>query len=231
MLAPMKRNLLQEIGLADEVGITAHTAEHLKDVFDLPKKLRRTRILDVGSGLSDFVAWLRARGAEAYGLDLTYGAGMDWAIAHSLERAAEDVEKEPQALTFTQDMAARFRASVASDPSIYVAGSAIDLPFRSSSFDLVLSSLGIFGTLDHDYALLEAGFNEAVRVLRPRGMLQLSPVFYRARQPAERACESNQRKLIAALKSNRRYRVEDRVLGFNAGIGEIVGRLTVTKLA
>ena len=82
----------------------------------------------------------------------------------------------------------------------------------------------------HDYALLEAGFGEAIRVLRPRGVLQLSPVFYRARQPAERACEVNQRRLIAGLKSNRRFQVSDRILGFNAGIGEIVGRLTVTKL-
>ena len=226
----MQRDRQQEIALADEVGITAHKADHLKDVFDLPRKLRRARVLDIGSGLSDFVSWLRSKGAEAYGLDLTYGAGMDWAVEHSLKRAAADIDKEPEALNFTRQMADRFRAALAADPSMYVAGSALDLPFRSGSFDLVTSSLGIFGTLDHDYGLLETGFNEAVRVLRPRGVLQLSPVFYRARQPAERACEANQRRLIATLKSNGRFRVEDRILGFNAGIQEIVGRLVVTKL-
>ena len=226
----MQRDRQQEIALADEVGITAHKADHLKDVFDLPRKLRRARVLDIGSGLSDFTYWLRGKGAEAYGLDLTYGSGMDWAVQHSIEQAAKDIDKEPAALTFTREMAERFRTGLAAEPSMYIAGSALDLPFRSGSFDLVTSSLGIFGTLDHDYALLETGFHEAIRVLRPRGVLQLSPVFYRARQPAERACEANQRRLIATLKGNQRFKAEDRVLGFNAGIGEIVGRLVVTKL-
>ena len=226
----MKRDLLQEISLADEVGITAHKADHLRDVFDLPKKLRRARVLDIGSGLSDFAFWLRSKGADAYGLDLTYGAGMDWAIEHSLKQAAGDIEMEPEALSFTQQMADRFRASLAARPAMYIAGSALDLPFKTGSFDLVTSSLGIFGTLDHEYSLLEAGFTEATRVLRPRGVLQLSPVIYRARQPAERACEVNQRRLIETLKHNPRFQVTDRILGFNAGIGEIVGRLVVTKL-
>jgi SAM-dependent methyltransferase len=224
------RNRTLEIGLAREVGITAHEAGHLRDVFDLPKKLRRARVLDIGSGLSDFPAWLRARGAEAYALDLTYGHGMEWVLADSIERAAEDVDKEPEALTFTQKMAERFRASLAAMPSMYIAASALDLPFKSGSFDLVISSLGIFGTLDHDYALLEAGLNEALRVLRRGGKLQLSPVFYRAVKPAEHACEINQRRIIDALRKNNRLQVSDKILGFNAGIAEIVGRLIVTKL-
>ncbi|MPZ48363.1 MAG: methyltransferase domain-containing protein [Dehalococcoidia bacterium] len=219
-----------EISLAAEVGITAHEAGHLRGVFELPKKLRNARVLDIGTGLSDFPAWLRARGAEAYGLDLTYGRGMDWVINDSIQRAAEDVYKEPEALTFTQQMADRFRASLAPAPAIYVAASALDLPFKNGSFDLVTSSLGIFGTLDHDYEMLQTGFNEALRVLRRGGKLQLSPVFYRAVKPAERACEVNQRRLIAGLKKNNRLQVSDRILGFNAGIGEIVGRLIVTKL-
>jgi ubiquinone/menaquinone biosynthesis C-methylase UbiE len=216
--------------LAREVGITAHESDHLRDVFELPKKLRRVKVLDIGTGLSDFPAWLCARGADAFGLDLTYARGMAWVIADSLERAAADVDKEPEALAFTERMAARFRASLSATPSIYIAGSALDLPFRSGSFDLVTSSLGIFGTLDHDYALLETGFNEALRVVRRGGKVQLSPVFYRAVKPAERACEVNQRRLIEALKRNNRLQVSDKILGFNAGIAEIVGRLIVTKL-
>jgi len=224
------RNRPLEIELAREVGITAHEAAHLRDVFDLPKKLRRVKVLDIGSGLSDFPAWLRARGADVYALDLTYGNGMDWVVADSIERAAADVDREPEALVFTEKMAERFRASLAATPSMYIAASALDLPFKSGSFDLITSSLGIFGTLDHDYALLETGFNEALRVLRRGGKLQISPVFYRAVKPAEHACEVNQRRLIEALRKNNRLQVADKVLGFNAGIAEIVGRLIVTKL-
>lgn len=99
-------------------------------------------VLEIGFGAgTDFIQWLRA-GAVATGIDLT-------------EEALANLQQRIKIYGLPQ-------------PRQLVVGSAEDLPFPTSSFDLVYS----FGVLHH-CADTPRALREAVRVLRPGGELKI----------------------------------------------------------
>lgn len=119
------------------------------------------KILDVCTGVSDFVAKLLKKGADAYALDLGY-ENMGEFLRGVSQRGGWPINSS-------------FADSLRQNPERYIAGSAHKLPFDSNSFDAVTSHYGIFGVMDLDKDLLEQSVNEAVRVLKPNGILKIGP--------------------------------------------------------
>jgi len=103
-------------------------------------------------------------------LDIGCGAGMDTLIAAQMVRPAGSVT----GIDMTPEMAAKARRSITEmglDTVTIVDGSAEQLPFSDTSFDVVISNGVIDLIPDKD-----AVFSEIVRVLRPGGRIQLADV-------------------------------------------------------
>ena len=103
-------------------------------------------------------------------LDVGCGAGMDTLIAAQMVGPTGSVT----GIDMTPEMAAKARRSVTVmglETVTIVEGSAEQLPFPDSSFDVVISNGVIDLIPDKD-----AVFSEIVRVLRPGGRIQLADV-------------------------------------------------------
>ena len=103
-------------------------------------------------------------------LDVGCGAGMDTLIAAQMVGPTGSVT----GIDMTPEMAAKARRSVTVmglETVTIVEGSAKQLPFPDSSFDVVISNGVIDLIPDKD-----AVFSEIVRVLRPGGRIQLADV-------------------------------------------------------
>ena len=103
-------------------------------------------------------------------LDVGCGAGTDTLIAAQMVGPTGSVT----GIDMTPEMAAKARRSVAEmglETVTIVEGSAEQLPFADSSFDVVISNGVIDLIPDKD-----AVFSEIVRVLRPGGRIQLADV-------------------------------------------------------
>jgi MPBQ/MSBQ methyltransferase len=134
--------------LDDHVG--THHARALLD-YVVTRRPDARRVLDVGSGYGSFVLLARSAGFEARGVEPA-----DFELGRARRRLARERPDD--------------------DPDeVYVRGSALELPFETSSFDV----LTLWNVLEHvpDYrrALLEA-----TRVLRPGGGLFLIAPNYAA---------------------------------------------------
>jgi SAM-dependent methyltransferase len=198
--------------------------------YSLPGPLDGLRVLDVCAGMSDSVYRLRQAGAEAYGVDTCYADLDDMLARHrqGFEVTARNVfAVEPDSQrgrdlyrSFTEGFVAGLNGST------YVAASATALPFPDAHFDLVLSFNGIFGTLDFAPALLRQALQEALRVLRPGGSVQLLP-FQQGPvlNDVERA---NQLSAIPELAARPGIEVHHEVARSEPGMGG-VRRLTITK--
>jgi len=154
---------LQYEGIFDEERIERHIREYvdvhnsLAFVQDLiAEGYGGKRLLDIGSGYGSNVLAARQAGIDAIGIDI-----------------------EPFEVEFARN---RLRAERPDDSAeeVYILGSGLTLPFEDQTFDLVT----IMNVLEHvhDYRKL---LHEAVRVLRPGGMLYaLCPNYAAFRQEA-----------------------------------------------
>ncbi|QCC78667.1 class I SAM-dependent methyltransferase [Nocardioides daphniae] len=104
--------------------------------------LRGRRVLEVGSGAGQCSRWVTQQGGTGIGIDLSLRQ-----LQHARRIDAETGVRVPSAL-----------------------GTATQLPFRDSSFDVVFSS---FGALQF-VADLDAAVTETARVLRPGGRFAFS---------------------------------------------------------
>jgi SAM-dependent methyltransferase len=153
--------------LAHECPVSGNDSNRLVEFHGLvgPKGIypwqsyRDKKMLDVCAGLSDFTAKLLQSGADAYAIDLGY-ADIEELYLRSGNRPA-----------------GMFRRSFFQDRRRYVAGSSHNLPFESDSFDAVTSYYGLFGVLDDDFNLAMQSIDEAIRVLKPGGILSVGPLM------------------------------------------------------
>lgn len=120
---------------------------------------KNKKVLDVCGGVSDFTARLLQNGADAYALDYGYDD-----IGELYIRSGN----RPAGL---------FPRSIELNKERYVSGSAHNLPFDSETFDAVTSYYGIFGVIDDDLDLARDSIDEAIRVLRPEGILSVGPLM------------------------------------------------------
>ena len=172
--------------------------------------LRGKKILDIGSGVNDFVAKLVAKGADAYGLDYRY-----------LEK--EKLIAENPSNPF-------FITSLKHNPDRYIGGLAHKLPFESETFDAVTSLDTIFGVTDKDLNLLMLNIEEGIRVLKPNGLFRFGPYQYRELTNIQRA---NQERVVGILKSRSDIDVFPKLPELLPRIRliEEIGLLTIQKAA
>ena len=112
-------------------------------------------------------------------LDVGCGAGVDALIAayHSGSTGRVD------GLEFSADMLARAKANAAEaecDTVVFTEGSAEKLPYSDGAFDLLISN-GVFNLVLRKRQALE----EAYRVLRPGGMLQIADQILEVDEPPQ----------------------------------------------
>ncbi len=181
---PMSEGRLKD--LADRMPVTGNSASYLLPYYEMHFMQDATgkSILDVCSGGSDLTAALLSLGADAYAVDLGY------------------IDKEGHSKRLTErgrSVNLNYLSSIEENPERYIGASATDLPFPDESFDEVLSNYGIFGVLDEEYDLLGRALDEAIRVLKKGGRLQIGPVIDKKDQIPEKA-KANQLKAIDVLK-------------------------------
>lgn len=190
--------------LADTSPVSGNRWEDLVEFYDLPR-LRYTKILDICAGESNFVPWLRRKGAQAFALDLGYSnpeklheKRKDDLIQYSIHEGIDASTLDRDKLA-TDAQTRDFQRSFQEHPDYYVAGSAHSLPFRNSSFDFVTSFYGIFGVLDKDSGLLSLAVEEAIRIMKPGGQIQIGPAIV-TEYGLSSGQVRNQTQLIESLK-------------------------------
>lgn len=230
MLRPEIRSLLSIARRAEVTGVGWRS---LSRFYDLPADLRGLRLLDICAGMSDLAYRSREGGADAYALDIFYGDLRSLRLRHRENFAgiAKNVfhahPHSEEARRIYVSYVAGFEEGLKSRPCPYVAGSATELPFPASSFDLLTSFNGIFGTLDWDRALLLAALREAIRVLKPGGSVQLVP--YQDGPVLSEAERDNQREAVGTLAGVPGIEIREAVAREDPMLGGRVGRLTITK--
>jgi ubiquinone/menaquinone biosynthesis C-methylase UbiE len=145
----------------------------------LPEDIRGLRILDVCAGGSDLTASLCLLGADAIALDplfddppmLYYRRKLTFAKYFGID--PNDIDNQDLKAFEKRPSIMAFRSSIERDPKRYIKGFSHELPFEDSSFDSVLSYNGIIGVLDQDIPLLRKSADEAIRVIKPGGQIQL----------------------------------------------------------
>lgn len=115
---------------------------HTEDQLRVLGEVSGRDVLEVGSGAGQCSRWVRTHGGRAYGLDLSFRQ-----LQHSRRIDLETGVPVPS-----------------------VRGTATDLPFRDSTFDIVFSS---FGALQF-VADIEQAVDAVRRVLRPGGRFAFS---------------------------------------------------------
>ena len=171
----------------DAVPTTYPTARPWRTVAALipfPARVAGLGVVDVGAGGSDAVATLLAAGADAVAVDPRYrslpGLVRDANAYFGAQQAAgRPPHSREDAATAIAEQREAFRRFVASfqgrHRNRYVAAVATALPLQDGSADLVYSLDCITQYLDRDYDVLQAAVQEALRVLRPGGLLALVP--------------------------------------------------------
>jgi SAM-dependent methyltransferase len=152
------------------------------------------RVVDIGSGLSDFVALANENGANAFGVDLAYA---DKTRLKEKGRAFLDEVAGPYAKSklpkyqkpiighdildrqtqIMEDLNGgsmqRALADIERNPASYVAANCLSLPFPNGTFDLATSNCFLTSTAGAAREFLIESVLEAMRVLKRGSSLRL----------------------------------------------------------
>lgn len=193
----------REYQLSKVLQPSALSRDASRALIDFPAKLTGIRVLDIGAGESDCTAWLNKQGASAYAIDPRYrdvrllrhdtditllpkfqkcASRYGTAVAENLRRSIERTRG-----IFMSDMNLH--------PNYYIAALAGSLPFSDESFDFIYSIDCITKGLDEDETIFRQAINEALRVLRRDGTLQLHPYLGYGNSPNAK----NQKKVFMSI--------------------------------
>ena len=127
-----------------------------------PEDLSGT-VLDCSAGAASFVSVARANGTAAYAVDPAYALSKEdlaRAVRDDLQRGSRIAEDHPDRFDWgwfggrderdrmRRVAGARFLTTLTTSPGVFVAGELPRLPFRDTSFDLVLCSHLLFTWAD-----------------------------------------------------------------------------------
>jgi hypothetical protein len=216
--------------LAEECPVTGNRWDVLRKFYKLPEDVQGLRILDVCAGESDLTASLSLLGADAIALDALYDNLPSLHSRRKITFARHfgiDLNDtvNPDLHTFDQKPSIiTFRSSIERDPKRYIKGLANKLPFEDSSFDFVLSFYGIIGVLDQDMPLLRRSVDEAIRVVKSGGQIQLGPANPGSQTYMARI---NTSRLITELMTRDDVSVLHEFIDFQDSSAQ---RLTISKL-
>jgi len=147
--------------------------------FGLPKsELKSKKILDVGSGLSEFFQKANEKFKEAgtvvVGLDPNYSM-----LGENLAEFKENLKKARLSVESMHDERGRLRDQersygiVKSAPN-KIAGSHQELPFKEGSFDLVLANNSVLQFKDREIS--RRALQEIAKIIKESGEIRLQPV-------------------------------------------------------
>jgi hypothetical protein len=174
----------------DRIAFYGRTLDEYRAIYDLDiDALRGRRVLDCPGGGASFTAEALAHGIDAYACDVVYGRDLSGVIAAGEADVAHTVERVAQAAnlfnwTFYRtpdELKARRLSALHGFAAHYPGGGRYQqaalpfLPYRSGSFDLVLSGHLLFTYSDRlDYAFHLAALRELARV--SRGEVRVYPL-------------------------------------------------------
>lgn len=141
-------------------------------------QIQGMRFLEIGSGASDAVCKLVQQGADAYAVDPIFArklgqmrAGHKRHMKKLLTEAREMVEEYDESFKI-------FSKFLKEQPHRNIAASAANLPFANDTFDYVYSANSIASIFVQDLAnLFYPSLDEAIRVAKIGGLIQLFPIF------------------------------------------------------
>lgn len=179
--------------IRSDIAVSTNTSEMVLRGTGLNiTNLQGRRVLDLASGLSTFVVEANQHGVETIGVDTAY--------ASLAELEARGIEYDARGYYKFMGDTSRFTSSnldqlnrmldylnsggprndclrdMAENPSRYVAGSVLDLPFADKSFDLVVSNSLLTSEPGLSGGFTEATVLEALRVLKKQGELRIGPI-------------------------------------------------------
>lgn len=217
--------------IAQECPVTGNSWDVLKDFYVLPSNFNGLRVLDICAGESDLTASLIAKGADAIAVDYSY-KNPDFLHRRRIQTYIKNLEREGitddvllrvaqlDAKVSTQ----RFKQSLAENSERYIQGSALDLPFADNSFDEVFSFWGIVGVFEDHMFSFRRAVNEAIRVTKPGGRIQIGPAAEKSQTYQGRINTS--RVTTELMTRTDEVRVSTDFFDFR---GDSVQRVTITK--
>lgn len=194
----------EEMGIAVQLLPSSMPRGEYAHVIRFPD-VRGKTVLDIGSGSSDCVKWLNSNGAKAYGIDVRYAdlqvlrSDVDVSFSRVKKRIMAYKKPEHEKINHLRAIDAsrrNFEDDIRINPGRYLASFASRLPFTDESFDFVFSLNCITHGLDRDYSVLENCVNDALRVLKPGGELQLYPFL----GSLDKRLKKNHEKLVSAVR-------------------------------
>ncbi len=216
--------------LGETTKVSGNKLEDLYKVFKLPENLNGIKVLDICTGQSDFADWLSQQGAKACAIDYLYqniqalNQKRMETLVETVQRSwGLDVDNSQVEMTSKNELN-KFTAMLESRRTTYITASAHALPFQDGSFDIAISFSGIFGVLDHDKRIASVCVNEALRVLKKNGKLQLAPALIGPDFSDQQI--KNQREIFDDFRRDKRLKVSFSRRPFQ---GSFIGCIIISK--
>lgn len=214
--------------------VTGTPADALIGFYKLPEDVRGVKIVDLCAGTSNFTAALIDGGANALAVDILY-SDPDWLLqrrrdSFMVHYVDEDTKADdPDYIRALEDLESsftyrHFTRSFKEHNKRYIAGSVHNLGLDDNSFDFAVSFNGVLGVTQEDYQLCQRAVEEAIRIVKPGGQVQLGPRMAGSHQEAGRINEDS---LISNLKERADLIVAQDFFPFHGLTAE---RVTITKL-
>lgn len=178
-----------------------------------PENLRGLKVLEIGAGQSNVVASLRKRGAEAVAIDPAYLFPVEHDSRTEAYLNEEILTRDKEWYRLLQEARKGFKEDKVKTPGSYVPAEAESLPFKPYTFDFVLSNFCICPVLSLNFNQLEKSMSEALRVLKPGGLLTVFPfdnhedIYEKKFQQADKHLRNLNRMLKALKDEKGRYSV------------------------
>ena len=183
----------QSVVIDEIIDVSCNPGRACRDSIgvDVEKDLDGKRVLDIGSGLSDFVALANENGAVAFGIDLAYadktrlrkkGETFLDEVAEPYARANKAARSNSiSGCSFSErhtlllndlngGTMTRALEDIERNPSHYIAANCLSMPFPDGTFDLAISHCFLTSTAGSAKEFLAESVLEALRMLR-RGRL------------------------------------------------------------
>lgn len=168
-----------ELKGAENSNVTPMGLNVIRKVISFPEDIEGKVVIDICSGASDAALELSKIGAKACGVDFRYGnlKELKRKIDNSLNNYQSTVKEDesPELIRMIRKMRDKFFQFADSGTGDYIAAMASSLPFKDDSVDFCFSTHGISGIYSGDHRTTLGLIQEAIRVVKPGGEIQLYP--------------------------------------------------------
>ncbi len=162
------------MNVVDRLPTTVAPVDGVRELIDLPSSLKGKLVLDIGAGVTDRPTYFNNHGARLVSVDINYSNPdkmfNEAALFVKSALGSEGDLYKKAAGNFFIDYLKINRSGV------YVTGDAMNLPFKDNTFDFAYSTHCLVSFM-HDPEMFGMAIQEALRVIKKGGKLQVSPFF------------------------------------------------------